>query len=64
MSTLILAVSTFVIGVLVGWEFQSFAYGVTAWLSTTGAIVWLTVLYEEVKERVENYYRAKYEGRR
>ena len=64
MSTLILAVSTFVIGVLVGWEFQSFADGVTAWLSTTGAIVWLTVLYEEVKERVENYYRAKYEGGR
>jgi enoyl-[acyl-carrier-protein] reductase (NADH) len=64
MSTLVLGISTFVIGVLVGWEFQSFAYGVAAWLSTTGAIVWLSVLYEEVKERVENYYRAKYEGGR
>ena len=64
MSTLVLGISTFVIGVLVGWEFQSFAYGVTAWLSTTGAIVWLAVLYDEVKERVEKYYRAKYEGGR
>ena len=64
MSTLVLGIGTFVIGVLVGWEFQSFAYGVAAWLSTTGAIVWLSVLYEEVKERVEDYYRAKYEGGR
>jgi enoyl-[acyl-carrier-protein] reductase (NADH) len=63
-STLVLGIGTFVIGVLVGWEFQSFAYGVAAWLSTTGAIVWLSVLYEEVKERVEDYYRAKYEGGR
>ena len=56
--------STFVVGALVGWEFESFAYGVAAWLIASGAIVWLAVLYDAVESRVAKHYAAKHEGGR